>query len=177
MTTTVKPTMEDQLETLRAEVAFLVAEARERQAFRESIGDLTADLSPIARQGMDSLSRVLADFEARGYASFARSGAGVVDRIVTSFTEEDVDALGENVVLILQTVKEMTQPDVMRMLQATFHNVSEVGEDVPPPSMFGLLRQMRDPDTRRGLARLIAAVRSMGLSSPAVSETRKEQPN
>ena len=33
--------------------------------------------------------------------------------MVTSFGEDDVAALGDNVVLILNTLKEMTQPEVM----------------------------------------------------------------
>lgn len=175
MTTALKG--EDQLETLRSEVSFLVGEARERQAFRQSVTELTGDLGPITRQGMESMGRVLADLEQRGYADFVRSGLGVVDRIVTSFTEEDIEALGDNVVLILETVKEMTQPDVMRMLQTTFHNVAEIEPDVAPPSLFRLVRQMKDPEVRRGLARLIAVVRTMGESEPVVKDPRKETQN
>ena len=37
----------------------------------------------------------------------------IADRVVTEFTEEDVKALGDNVVTILNAVKEMTQPEVM----------------------------------------------------------------
>ena len=124
---------------------------------------------------MDSASRLLAEAEARGYIEFARSGAGVVDRVVTSFSEEDVEALGDNIVLILETVKEMTQPEVMRMMQSTFHEVAEVEDvDGEPPGLFALMREMRDPQVRRGLARLIAVLRSMGEVSVQQDEKGKE---
>jgi uncharacterized protein YjgD (DUF1641 family) len=176
MTTTLTPTVEDRLDALSAQVEFLVQDAQRREVFNESLTALTSDVSPIARQGFESISRVLGDLESRGYADFARSGAGVVDRIVTSFTREDIELLGDNVVLILQTVKEMTQPEVMRMLQTTFHNVADVETVQEPPSLFGLLRQMRDPDVRRGLARLISVLQTMGESSSRDLEMRKEQP-
>lgn len=173
MTTMVTPTTDERLERLALQVDYLVAEADERRALKESLSDLTGDITPIARQSMESLAAVLADLDQRGYIDFARSGAGVVDRIVTSFSEEDVEALGDNIVLILETVKEMTQPEVMTMLQSSFHNAAEIDEGTEPPSLFALLRQMRDPEVRLGLARLIAVLRSMGTSSPKVFETEK----
>ena len=45
---------------------------------------------------------VLAELEHKGYFAFAQGGLHIVDNIVTSFTEEDVERLGDNIVLILQ---------------------------------------------------------------------------
>ena len=173
--TVVANTTEQRLDEMARQLEFLTEEARERKALRESVTDLTGDLTPIARQGMDSATRLLAEAETRGYIDFAKSGAGVVDRVVTSFSEEDVEALGDNIVLILETVKEMTQPEVMQMMQSTFHSVQEI-EDIggEPPGLFALLREMRDPEVRRGLARLIAVLRSMGEVSEEKPEPRKE---
>jgi uncharacterized protein YjgD (DUF1641 family) len=174
MTLTRDQTMESRLDELSERIDFLVAEAEERRKLRESISELTGDLTPVTKQGMDSLTRVLDDAEKRGYIDFARRGAGVVDRVVTSFTEEDVEALGDNIVLILETVKEMTQPEVMHMMRSTFQEVGEIEETEIPPSLFSLVRQMRDPEVRRGLARLLGLLRSMGSVEQESSEERKE---
>lgn len=173
-------TIETQLRDTRVDalvdqVQFLVDEAEERRRVRETLTELTHDLSPIAGQGMESLARVLTEAEHRGYAGFARSGLGVVDRVVGSFDEDDVEALGDNIVLILETVKEMTQPEIMQMMRSTFHGVSEIEEPAGPPSIFQLLRQMREPQVRLGLARLIVVLRSLGNSQPRdESPPRKE---
>ena len=109
----------------------------------------------------------LEELERRGYFGFAESGLGVVDRVVTSFSQEDIDQLGDNVVLILQTVKEMTQPEVMTMLQRTAVIVREEGGE--DRSLFQLLRQMRDPDIKRGLSRVLnvlAAISQTGAEPP-----------
>ena len=133
----------------------------------EAMAELGRDLAPLSTRAMETLTERLQDLEEKGYFDFARAGVGVVDRVVTSFTEEDVEALGDNIVLILNTVKEMTQPEVMTLLRRTIHTVQEQEEPGAPPSMLGLLREMRDPEVRRGLARLLTMLRSMGEDTPS----------
>ena len=66
-------------------------------------------------------------------------------------------------VTILDAVKEMTQPEIMGMVRRTAMTVQE-GEDVhtEPPSMFALLKSMRDPQTRRRLARVMSMLHTVG---------------
>jgi uncharacterized protein YjgD (DUF1641 family) len=106
----------------------------------------------------------LAEFERRGYFTFAKEGFGVLDRVVTTYDEEDIRALGDNIVVILDTVKQMTQPEVMTMLSRTVDSMEEA--DVEPASLFKLARQMRDPEIKRGLARLLGMLRTMGAENP-----------
>lgn len=162
------------LDTIYGQVQFLVDEAEERRRTRAALSELTRDLSPIASQGFETVTRVMTDAEERGYTGFARSSLGVVDKVVTSFSEEDVEALGDNVVLILETVKEMTQPEVMTLLRSTLQNVHDTPEPAEPPSIFSLLGQMREPEVRRGLARLIVFLRGLGNVEIANAENRKE---
>ncbi len=124
--------------------------------------ELVDTASELGRPAMDSVTRSLSSLEDRGYFDFARSGVRVLDRVVTGFDEGDVEALGDNVVLILETLRDMTQPEVMQMLRRTLASVS-VDEDVEPPGLFGLMRQLRKPEARRGLARLIHALDSLGM--------------
>ena len=166
MTVALTPDLDQRLELLADQVQLLVDEAEERRRLKETYSDLIHDLSPVASQGMETVTKVMTEAEDKGYIDFARSGIGVVDRVVTSFSEEDVEALGDNIVLILETVKEMTQPEVMQMMQSTFHSVQDADQEATePPGMLALLRQMRDPEVRRGLAKMIAVLRSMGQIS------------
>lgn len=137
----------------------------------DSLSELAGDASHLAGPVMASLTGRLGELERRGYLDFARSGLGVVDRIVTSYTEEDVEALGDNIVLILDTVRQMTQPEIMSMLSRTLTTVGEAEEPAEPPSMFALLREMRDPQTRRGLARVLTMLRSVGEDAPTDAGT------
>lgn len=141
----------------------------------DSMSELASDAITLGRPAMQALTDRLTEYETKGYFDFARSGAGVVDRIVTNFSDDDVRALGDNVVTILETVKEMTQPEVMGMLRRTVHTVQEE-EPGPPPSMFAIVKEMRDPGVRRGLARVLHMLRSVGSDAavrPDTSITRR----
>lgn len=134
----------------------------------DTFSELVEVAAPMAKPVMESATDRLAILDKRGYFDIGRSGLGVIDRVVTSFTEDDVEALGDNIVLILQTVREMTQPEVMQMLQRTFTTVQneEHGEPIEPPGAFALLKEMRQPEVRRGLSKALHMLRSLGEGSP-----------
>ncbi len=138
-----------------------------------SLSELGHEVTSLGGAGMARLTEVLQVAEDRGYFMFARQGASIADRVVTSFDEDDVKALGENVVTILTAVKDLTQPEVMGLVSRTAVTIRDV-EDTPmdPPSMMALLRAMRDPQTRRGLARVLSMLHTVGEDrTPAVSTT------
>lgn len=126
----------------------------------ESLAELGRDLSPLSQDAFITLMMRLDEFEHKGYFAFAQSGMGIFDSIVNHFTPEDLELLGENIVLILETVKEMTQPDIMRLVSQTAHVVREE-EVTETPSMMQLLRQLNDPAVRRGLSMTLNVVKSV----------------
>ena len=135
----------------------------------DSLQDLAQTVVPLGSGAMETLTGTLETLDEKGYGAFARGGAAIADKVVTSFTEDDVKALGDNVVLILNTLKEMTQPEIMTMLRRTMLTVQEVEEThVDPPSMFALVKSMRDPQTRRGLAKVLSMLHTVGEESPAL---------
>ena len=75
--------------------------------------------------------------------------------------------------LILQTVKEMTQPEIMQMMQRTVRIVRE-GDQPEKLSLFRLLREMRDPEVKLGMYRAIALLRGLGGEAEAGNEPREE---
>jgi len=64
--------------------------------------------------------------------------------VVTSFGEDDVNRLGDNIVLILNTVKDMTQPEIMNFLRNTLLVASKEVEKPVSTSFLDLYRQMQD---------------------------------
>ncbi len=131
----------------------------------DTVTDLLEVAGPITKEGMARLTLLLSELEAKGYFGFAEGGLRLVDNVVTSFTREDVDRLGDNVVLILNTVKEMTQPEIMNFVRATLHSAEEAAEKPVDISILALLRQMNDPAVRRGLALTMRVLRGVGLQA------------
>ena len=138
-----------------------------------SISELGHEVSSLGGAGMAKLTEVLQVAEDKGYFMFAREGAAIADRVVTTYTEDDVRALGDNVVTILNAVKELTQPEVMAMLNRTALTIQEVEDShIEPPSAFALLKSMRDPQTRRGLARVLSMLHTVGEDTQPTSPTK-----
>lgn len=103
----------------------------------------------------------LENFERNGYFGFALEGWRIVERIVTEFSQEDVHALGENIITILTTVRNMTQPEIMSLANKA---VSAIQEDVPGSekvSTWALLRELGTPKVRRGMARMINLLKAL----------------
>ncbi len=134
--------------------------------YLEMASELFADMTPLTEHAVDVATDRLVNLDQKGYFSFAKSGLHVVDRIVTGFSEEEVEELGDNVVLILETVKEMTQPEIMavvyRMIEAVQRQQQQMeAEPEEPPSLFQLARLMRDPEIRRGMGRALNTLRAV----------------
>ena len=126
----------------------------------ESMVAIWQDISPLTQDAFLSLMMRLDEAERKGYFAFMRGGMGVVEKVVTSFTEEDINQLGDNIVLILQTVKEMTQPEIMLMKRET---ASVMREETPQEdvSMMSILRQLNDPAVKRGLSKTLTVLRTV----------------
>ena len=132
----------------------------------ESTVELVDEVQRVGKQAFNQAVVSLDRMEQDGYFAFARGSKRILDQIVTEFSEEDINALGDNIVLILNTVKDMTQPEIMNFVRNTLL-VAEQEIDKPIDiSYSGLLRQMRDPAVRRGLALTMRVMHVIGAEAP-----------
>lgn len=132
-----------------------------------SVAELGHEITSLSGAGVAKLTDVLAKAEDKGYFMFAREGAAIADKVVTTYSEQDVRALGDNVITILNAVKELTQPEVMALLNRTALTIQDVEETpMEPPSVRSLVKAMRDPQTRRGLGRVLAMLHTVGEQAP-----------
>ncbi len=116
----------------------------------ESLADLGQTVGPLVGDAFDKTTNLLEAAENKGYFTFAKGGVKVMDNVVTSFGAEDIERLGDNIVLILSVIKDMTQPEILGFIRGI---ISEGEVEIAQPvntSLPALLKQMRDPDVRRG---------------------------
>jgi uncharacterized protein YjgD (DUF1641 family) len=135
----------------------------------EAVSDLADTLGPLTDQAFEKSVDALAEMERKGYFAFARGGAHILDTLVTSFSEEDVRRLGDNIVLIANTVKDMTQPEILSFVRNTLVLAEQELEQPLDTSTLGLLRQMGDPRVRRGLALTLRVLQAIGAQAGAPS--------
>jgi uncharacterized protein YjgD (DUF1641 family) len=131
----------------------------------EGLMDLLQTVGPLTDSVFSRAVDLLAVAEQKGYFAFAKGGMQIVDNVVTAFTEEDVKRLGDNIVLILNTVKDMTQPEIMNFVRSTLLIAEQEVEKPIDISYLSLLRQMQDPAVRRGLALTMRVLHVVGAQA------------
>ncbi len=117
--------------------------------------DLTEELKPIGLQAFSDIVETLDRLEREGYFALVREGWGIVERVVQEFDEDDVRALGDNIVTILKTVRSMTQPEILSLADQAVSAIQPSVEEDEDVSIFALLRELSDPKVRKGMSRML----------------------
>ncbi len=139
----------------------------------ESMNGLLKDLAPISREIAIDFMAKLDEFDRKGYFDFMKEISRAMDNVVESFTVEDVRALGDNVVTILNTVKNLTQPDMLQAFDNALTVYKKLDIEVDEKiSYFTLIKRMNTPEMRRGIAFAIRFLKSMA-EKPVSKENQK----
>jgi uncharacterized protein YjgD (DUF1641 family) len=135
----------------------------------EAVSALGDETAVLGKQVFGTVVENLDRLERRGAFAFARSGMYVMDQILSEFDEEDVRALGDNIVTILKTVRNMTQPDVMNLANNAVQALQQEDGAQESTSLLALAREFSDPKVRRGLARMLNMLKALADQSPSTS--------
>jgi uncharacterized protein YjgD (DUF1641 family) len=128
----------------------------------ESSVDLMKDLGPIANELIIDFTKKMAEFEQKGYFEFLQESMQIVDNVVTGFSREDVRSLADNVVTILQTVKHLTQPEMLKALDNALVIYSSMDtKNVPEYSIFKVMRELNKPEMKRGMGFIMTFVKNL----------------
>jgi uncharacterized protein YjgD (DUF1641 family) len=112
----------------------------------ESLEDLIKTVGPLADDAFGKVVDMTAELEAKGYFGFARGSIKLIDNIVASFSEEELNQIG--------VFANHTLVDCKQELEKPI--------DV---SYVGLVKQMRDPAVRRGLALTLRIMQVIGTQA------------
>jgi len=131
----------------------------------ESLTDLLQTVGPLADDAFGKAVDILAGLEAKGYFTFTRGGARLMNQVVTSLNEAELNQLAENIPSLVSLVKQATQFEVLGVANRTFSAVSTELSKPVEASYMSLLRQLRDPSTRRGLAITLRILQVIGTQA------------
>lgn len=113
----------------------------------------------------DALNDLLVALHERG---LLRAAAGVVRRypdLINTALASDRSGEIRSVLLLLQALQDLDPEQVGRLADGV-RDAREASVEAArdPHSALGLLAQLRDPDTRRGLSAALAAVKAVGAA-------------
>lgn len=128
----------------------------------ESVMDLSKDVGPIITQmGLDTIHK-MNEFEKQGYFEFIKELSGIIDNIVKHFSPEDVRLLAENVVTILETIKNLTQPEMLGALNNAVNVFKRIEVDnVEEYSLWKAFKELRTPEGKRGLGFIMTFLKNI----------------
>ncbi len=154
------------------EIARDVAALTARQQRTE---ELLAELTPILKEVMTTAIERFDVLEKKGVFSFGRELVRVGERVVEGFTPSDVRQLGDAVVGILETVRELTQPEVLQIASEA-SEVLQKADQMQPLGILGMVRATRDDDVQQGMAVMMEVMRHVGHAAKAVKQHRDASP-
>jgi len=140
----------------------------------ESVNDFLKDVSPIVRQvGLDAVSK-MNELEQKGYIDFFRELSKSLENIVSHFKAEDVKALSDNIVFILETLKNLTQPEMLNAFNnalAIYKNLDT--QNIEEYSVFKAMMEFRKPEMRKGIGFMITFLKRLN-EIPAENNPNKK---
>jgi uncharacterized protein YjgD (DUF1641 family) len=137
----------------------------------ESINDLAKDINPVLHQaGLDGI-HLMNQLEQKGYFDFLKEAMKIMDNVVAHFSPEDVRLLADNIVTILETVKSLTQPDMLKAINSglVVYKSIEI-EDVEEYSLWKALRAMNSKEMRKGLGFMITFLQNIARETEKIKE-------
>jgi uncharacterized protein YjgD (DUF1641 family) len=135
------------------------------------------DVKPLGNDAFNSILELLDEFDKKGYFDFMKESFLILDTIIQSFSVDDVRALRENIVLILNTVKNMTQPEMLDTINNALNFFQYLGEGVKEKiTLRDIFRELKDPQTRRGMVFAIHLLKNLTQmnANGKNSNTKKE---
>ncbi len=132
----------------------------------ENLKDFLQDFAPVSRDMFLDFMNKLNEFDKKGYFEFAREISKISDKVVTSFTPEDMKNLGENSTEVINTMKNITSPEVLRTVNNAANalkNIESAGNE--KISIFSLMKELGDPEVKRGLAFAVRFLKNFGKTN------------
>ena len=135
----------------------------------ESANDLVKDVSPVLHQmGLDGI-HLMNEFEQKGYFDFTKASMKIIDNIVTHFSVDDVKLLADNIVTILETVKNLTQPDMLKAINSGLVVYKSIEIDnVEEYSIWKAMKAMNSKEMKKGIGFMITFLQNIAKETEKV---------
>jgi len=128
----------------------------------ESATDLMKDVGPIAHEVIIDFTKKMAEFEQKGYFEFVAGMGKIVDTIIVNYKKEDFVHLCENIVVILDIAKNITDKRMLSSVnQALVALNNTEAKHVKPLSLWKLFKEMRSPQMKQAMGFAVSLVKNL----------------
>ncbi|MBS3806647.1 MAG: DUF1641 domain-containing protein [Bacteroidales bacterium] len=141
----------------------------------ESMVDLTKDAGPIVNEvGVDVIHK-FHEMEQKGYFDFLRESTRIMDTIVRNYSPEELRELAENIPVILETIHNITQPDMLRALNNAVNTYQETDfSEIKEYSLWKTFKEMRSPEMKKGMGFMITFMKKLSNQQTKSHQSTKQ---
>jgi len=128
--------------------------------------DLLKDVGPIANEVMIDATKKLNEFEQKGYFDFMREFGRIIDNVIVHYSPEDARMLADNIVVILETVKNLTQPEMLQSVNNAVKVFASIEvKDIPEYSVWKLIREMNKPEMKKAIGFFMTFMKNLSKNT------------
>lgn len=152
----------EELKYLGIKIARNIGNIRQAIETFESVSDLMNDAGPIVNEVLIDTVKKFHEFESKGYFAFMKEVGGIFENLMDNYGPEDARALAENITTIMDTVRNLTQPDMMLAIGNAMNVYKSLDtKDIPSYSVWRVMRELNSPEMKRGIGFMITFMKNM----------------
>ena len=104
------------------------------------------------------------DLEQKGVFNLLRSFFEIIKKTADTYTAEDMAQIGDGLVRLLGTVKKLTTPEALELLERAAEVPSRVDlSHAKPAGAWGMLWAMGNPEVKDGLGVLLELTKGLSV--------------
>lgn len=128
----------------------------------ESMMDLIKDVSPILNEmGVDVIHK-FHELEQKGYFDFIWEVTRIFDNIVTNYSREEIRQLADNIPVIMETIKNLTDPEMLKALNNAVNTYRDMDPgQVKEYSLWKTFKEMRSPEMKRNMGFMMMFLKNL----------------
>ena len=124
--------------------------------------DLAKEAGPILNETVIDFTRTLAKLENDGYFEFARNLLPILDNLVKGLSPKDLKDLADNIMVIVMTIKDITQPEMLRSVNNAVKVYSSMDMDeIPSYSLWRMLKEINTPEMKKALGFAVTFLKNL----------------
>lgn len=129
----------------------------------ESMIDFVRDASPLVKEMIIDFAKKLDQLERKGYFEFFTAMGKLIDKIITHAQPDEINKMSDNVLLLLDTLKSVSQPAVLQTLNNAANTFNKIQtQELPSYSIFRLIREMNSPEMKKLFGFLVTFIKKYG---------------
>ena len=154
------------MDAMQEQMAYLVRRQQKQE-------ELFSELTPILKEVLATATDRFGELEKDGAIAFAKELLVVTRKVIQHYGPEDVRLFGDAVVKILDTVRAVTQPEVLAIVDEA-GRVLQQADSAEPIGVVGMVRASRNEDVQKGMAVMMEMLKHVGHAAKAIAESKRE---